>query len=190
MARGQGGAINCWSIPLDWYCLQGSMELSPQRKFYIERTLFLKINCYTSLPLELLCPDSPSVSQQCQTFSWLWFLWPVHFGFKVWFWKPNIWHCALTFCQENLFISMLFLFVLPVKFVLTVSSASLRCSHPQSVHMCVCVHFFSFVFFHKLLQVTSPGQGENLEGCRKITFNLWKEMELPSCIGQVGDRAI
>lgn len=155
------------------------MGLSSQEKSSVGTTLFLRVSWYIELPPASCVPSPPWCPSSIRPFhgyaSCGYLLWIQ----CLWFWKPTVWPSPLTsypktpffslcfslFHQSNVFWQLLVLF---------------QDRHPY-LFMCVFVLTFLCVFSHKLPHITFLGQVENLEGCGKVTFGLWKEMELAPC---------
>ena len=135
----------------------------------------------------ILCPESALMPQQHQTFSWLCFSWLLTLDLVSLVLET---HCLtlsphflpkkcpfFPLCFSSLFHWSNVFWQLPVLF---------QDWPPLSVHVCVCIDFF-VCFSHKLPHITFLGQVGNLEGCGKVTFGLWKEMEPAPCTRQASD---
>ena len=93
----------------------------------------------------ILCPKSPLMPQQHQTFSWLCFSWLLTLDLVSLVLEAHCLTLSPHFLPQNPLLTLFLFFVSPVKCVLTTTSAFPR-STPLSVHGCICVDFFVCFF--------------------------------------------
>lgn len=121
----------------------------------------------------ILCPGVMLMPQQHQTFSWLCVSWLLTLDLV-----SLVLETCLTLSPHFLQKTSP---VLPTLFSFCFTSQmcfdSCQCFSKTDFCSCVCLYWLLCVFPTSCHTLLFLGQVGNLEGCGKVTFGLWKEME-------------